>query len=135
MGNISDERYAVCRNHPEKEQIFYLEKLIGDAGYPYFFNFWEDLRPVFGEPEGDPEKDINWDTYKFLIQVGQPAGYGLSQISVSFNAQGDPKLLELLDMRPAEGKKNPTAEDGELHFGLTAEQVMKIIEEFFKTAE
>lgn len=134
MKTLAEERMEACKNHQEKQEIFYLEKMLIEAGYPYFFNFWEDLRPVLGgEPDGDPES-IDWDNYKFLIEVGRPAGYGYAQISVCFNTKGDPKLLELLDMRPAEGKQNPTADDGELHCGIKAEEAMEIIERYFETA-
>lgn len=125
METIVEERMYVCRNHPKQQQIFHLEKMLIEAGYPYFFNFWEDLRPVFGEPEKDPE-GIDWNSYKFLIEVGRPAGYGLSEISVCFNQEGDRTLLELLDMRPAAG--------GELYRDLTSEGAMEIIEKFFKDA-
>jgi hypothetical protein len=134
MKTMAEERMEACAGHPEKQQIFYLEKMLLEAGYPYFFNFWEELRPTPFQEEGDPEKDIDWEHYNFLIEIGRPAGYGYSQISVCFDQSGDGTLLELLDMRPAEGKKKPTAEDGELYSGLTAEQAMEIIENFFKTA-
>ena len=127
------ERMEACKNHPEKSEIFWLEQMLIEAGYPYFFNFWEDLRPTsFEQDGGNPEKDIDWNTYKFLIEVGEPAGHGLSQISVCLNTEGDSKLLELLDMRPAEGKENVTATDGELHSGITAEEAMEIIKKFFE---
>lgn len=69
MGTLAEERYSVCLNHPEKQEIFKLETLLIEAGYPYYFNFWEDLRPVFGGSEdGDPES-IDWNTYEFRIEV------------------------------------------------------------------
>lgn len=132
MKTLAEERFEVCRNHPEKGSIFYLEKMLLEAGYPYFFNFWEDLRGRFGEPDKDPES-IDWNEYNFLIEVGRPAGCGIAEISVCFNTRGDKKLLELLDMRGAMDKENPTAEDGELHCGLTAEAAMEIIEKYFET--
>jgi hypothetical protein len=135
MKTMAEERMEVCSGHPERQQIFHLEKMLLEAGYPYYFNFWEELRPTpFRQEGGDPEKDIDWEHYNFLIEVGRQAGYGYSQISVCFDKSGDGTLLELLDMRPAEGKKNPTAEDGELHSGLTSEQAMEIIEKFFEMA-
>lgn len=128
------ERMEVCQGHPEKAEMFWLEQMLIDAGYPYFFNFWEDLRAALGgEKDGNPES-IDWNSYKFLIEVGQPAGSALADISVCFNTNGDSKLLELLDMRPAAGNQNATAEDGELHCGLSAEQAVEIIKEFFKSA-
>lgn len=128
------ERMEVCQSHQEKAEIFWLEQMLIKAGFPYSFNFWEDLKPVFGGDNGADSESIDWDTYKFLIEVGHPAGAGLSQISVCFNTDGDSKLLEILDMRPAEGKENPTSDDGELYSGLSAEQAMEIIEKFFETA-
>lgn len=129
--NDAEIRMNACKNHPKKQQIFYLEKLLGEAGYPYFFNFWEDLRPVFGGDKGEDPESIDWDSYNFLIELGQPVGFGLAQISVCFNQTGDQKLLELLDMRMAENKENPTAKDGELHTDMTAEGCMEIIKKFF----
>lgn len=133
MKSLGEERFEVCRNHPEREAIFYLEKMLIEAGYPYYFNFWEDLRGRFGEPDKDPES-IDWNEYNFLIEIGRPAGCGISEISVCFNTQGDTELLELLDMRKVIDKADATAEDGELHCGLTAEAAMEIIEKYFLTA-
>lgn len=132
MKETAELKMESCKDHPEKQQIFCLEKMLDEAGYPYFFNFREDLKPVFGGGEdGDPES-IDWNSYHFLIEIGQPAGYGLSQISVCFNRDGDQKLLELLDLRSAADMENPTAKDGELHTDMTAEGCMRIIEKFFE---
>lgn len=133
MKSLGEERFEVCRNHPEKEAIFYLEKMLIEAGYPYYFNFWEDLRGRFGEPDKDPES-IDWNEYNFLIEIGRPAGCGVSEISVCFNTKGDKALLELLDMRKVIDDIYANAEDGELHCGLTAEAAMEIIEKYFLTA-
>ena len=134
METLAAKRFEVCRNHPEKEAIFYLEKLLIEAGYPYHFNFWDELKGRFGEPDKDPES-INWNEYPFLIEIGRPATCGISEISVCFNTQeGDPKLLELLDMRMVIDNLDASAEDGELHCDLTAEAAMEIIEKYFKTA-
>lgn len=135
MDEMIRERMEACANHPEKQQIFYLEKMLIEAGYPYFFNFWDDLGHMLdGGADGDPES-IDWDSYKFLIEVGQLAGYELPQISISFSTGRNHTLLELLDMRPAGDEENVTAEDGELSVDLTAEECMKIIEIFFETME
>lgn len=115
--------------HPEREQIFILEKLILKTNHPYYFNFRDDLKATpFGEMSAD---DINWDRYNFLIEVGEPVGSGLSEISVTFSTGNNKELLELLDMRSAKGKQDIKAEDGELTRDLTAEQCMEIIEKFF----
>lgn len=133
MKTLAEQRFEVCRNHPEREAIFYLEKMLIEAGYPYCFNFWEDLRGRFGEPDRDPES-IDWNQYGFLIEIGRPAACEVAELSVCFNTNGDPKLLELLDMRSVIDKAGATAADGELQCGLTAEQAMEIIEKYFKTA-
>lgn len=126
----AEEKMEACAAHPEKQQIFALEKMLSEAGYPYFFNYREDLRPTpFGQK--DPGS-IDWDSYNFLIEVGRLAGYDLAQISVTFSTGNDKKLLELLDMRPAGDKENATAEDGTLTIDLTAEGCMEIIEKFFE---
>ena len=133
---VFKERMDVCLNHPEKAEIFWLEQMLIKAGYPYHFNFWDELKAVFGGgADGDPEKDIDWNTYNFLIQIGEPVGNRLTEISVCFSSQGDGKLLEVLDMREAAGDQNPNVDDGKLVSGLSAEQAMEIIEEFFKTAK
>lgn len=136
MDDIAKARFEVCKNHPKQQEIFKLEQLLIEAGYPYYFNVWEDLRPTpFDQDGGNPETDINWDEYNFLIEVGRPSGYGYSEISVGLSSGMDHTLLELLDMRPAAGKENPTLEDGELHIDLTAEMALGIIEKFFNGAE
>lgn len=119
-----------CKDYPERQQLFYLEKMLDEAGYPYFFNFREDLRQ---SPACEEEaiKNINWATYHFSIEVGQLAGYDLAQLHICFNHEGDRGLLELLDMRAAGDKENPTARDGELYTDMTAEDCMEIIDRFF----
>lgn len=126
---VFPERMEVCQKHPDKTEIFWLEQMLIKAGYPYYFNFWEDLRPVFGgEEDGDPES-IDWNTYKFLIEVGRPAESEVSPISVCFSRQGDQKLLELLYIGQTAGGE-PVEK---LDFGLSAEAAMEIIEKFFET--
>lgn len=127
---VFPERMEVCQNHPDKAEIFWLEQMLMKAGYPYYFNFWEDLRPVFGGNEdGDPES-IDWNIYNFLIEVGRPAESAICPISVCFSRQGDQKLLELLYIGPEAGGE-PVEK---LHFELSAEAAMEIIEKFFETA-
>lgn len=127
---VFPQRMEVCQNHPDKSEIFWLEQMLIKAGYPYYFNFWEDLRPVFGgEKDGDPES-IDWNTYKFLIEIGRPAESVICPISVCFSRQGDQKLLELLHIGQTAGGE-PVEE---LHFELSAEAAMEIIENFFEAA-
>jgi hypothetical protein len=127
-------RSEVCRNHPRQQQIFHLEKMLLEAGYPYYFNFWEELRPTPFEQNGrNPENDIDWDSFNFIIEIGRQVETGYAQISVTFDHDGNGELLELLDMREVEDRSNPSISDGELHTGLTSEQAMEIIEKFFET--
>lgn len=127
MEEMIKARFSACKNHPERQEIFKLESLLIRADYPYYFNVWEELRPTpFNSEPGNPETDINWDEYNFLIQIGAPVGTGLTEISICFNTEGDKTLLELLDLR------NANAEGGELHRDLNAEQAMELIKEFFK---
>jgi hypothetical protein len=133
--DVTTARFEVCRNHPRQQQIFHLEKMLLEAGYPYYFNFWEELRPTPFEQNGrNPETSIDWDTFNFLIEIGRQVGTGYAQISVTFDHDGNGELLEILDMREVEGWSNPSISDGELHAGLTSEQAMEIIEKFFEKA-
>lgn len=121
MGTLAEERYSVCLNHPERQEIFKLETLLIEASYPYYFNFWEDLRPVFGGSEdGDPES-IDWDTYNFMIEVCVPRE-DTSMIRV--NLCKEQNLLELLVMT---SKGEPAA----FVKGLTAAAAMENIKIYF----
>lgn len=125
-----------AEKHQERGQIFCLAEMLEEGNYPFYFNFFDDLRPEpFTHEESDPETDIDWEKYNFLIQIGAMVGDGLSEISVCFNHEGDKTLLELLDMRQASIKENPTADDGELICDLLAEQCMEIIEKYFECQE
>lgn len=132
MEELIKARFQACKNHPEKQEIFKLESLLLRSPIPYFFNFWEELRPTPFNDALDPETAIDWEKYNFLIEVGDRVGRGLSMISVCFNHQGDNTLLELLDMRLAAensaNRDNLTAEDGILYVDLTAEKAMEIIQ-------
>lgn len=125
---LSEQRYAVCLNHPKQQEIFKLEKLLMEAGRPHYFNFWEDMQPAFGgEPDEDPES-IDWENYPFEIDVDQHTPDGpVPLFSVMLSAGEDPALLDLWNL-------SPVAEQ-ELQKGLKAEQVIEIIENFFKAAK
>lgn len=130
------ERMEVCQGHPEKAEIFWLEQMLIKADYPYYFNFWEELKPTpFNQDGGNPEKDIDWDTYDFLIEVSKPAGDGFAQIIVCFDTKSDPKLLKIVGTKLAAGKESQTAADSLIYYELTAEQAMEIIGKFFKEAK
>lgn len=126
-----NDRIKVCEKHPERKAIFELEQLLSEAGVPYFFNFWEDLRPTPFNPELDPES-INWDNYGFLLTVGEPVNFDLAAISVTFNTDGDSKTLELLDMtEAAKRSETPCAHEGTLYRGLDARSAAEIIKHVY----
>lgn len=129
---VFPERMEVCQRHPERAEIFWLEQMLIKAGYPYYFNFWEDLRPVFGgEPDGDPES-IDWNTYNFLIEIGRPAGAAFPMISIVPALEEN--RLNLFDMTAAD-KQQLRPDVCEDHLKLSAEEAMEMIETYFKTAE
>lgn len=57
------DNMRLCEEHRKYQQIFYLEKMLKEAGYPYHFNFNDDY------------PDIIWDEYGFCIEIGHKAGY------------------------------------------------------------
>lgn len=130
MEDITDmieSRVAVCVNHPKQQNIFFLERMLLEAGYPYFFNFWQELRPTpFDHDGGDPEKDIDWETYHFCIELERPAFMPYPLMSVEMDADG---LLLITDMRPAAESKIPPMV---IYRGLNPEQAMEIIKDFLK---
>lgn len=122
MSELAEARMDVCQNHPERQQLFQLEKMLIEAGYPYYFNFWEDLRPTpFNQNGGDPEKDIDWNAYNFLIEIGRGAGDDYAAILVKFS-RDNPKLLEVFNSRSQERYDN-----------FTSEQAMELIEKYFQS--
>lgn len=124
---LAEKRYAVCLNHPKQQEIFKLEKLLMEAGRPYYFNFWEDMRSAFGGgPELDPET-LDWDQYVFQIDVDQHTKDGpVPCFLVQLSHDEDPALLNLWNLHPKAGQS--------LFKGLKAEQAVEIIENFFKSA-
>lgn len=129
-GNYGME-YA--KNHPKQQEFFYLDKMISEAGYPYFSTFWDALRPTSFDPDGgDPEKDINWDNFYFNIQI---SGAGMAFPIISIEIAEDGKL-NLSDFRNAKGvkiKSEKQLQDLRIPYnGITSEQAMEIIDNFFK---
>ncbi len=137
MEDISDmieSRVEVCAGHPKQQNIFFLEKMLLEAGYPYYFNFWEDLRPTpFNQDGGDPEKDIDWETYHFIIELEHPASTPYPLMSIEIDTDG---LLLITDMRPTAEAKLPASDIDRVavsYPGLEPEAAMEVIEDFFKT--
>lgn len=109
--------------HSEKEQIFFLEKMIKEAGYPYCFNYNNEM----------PE-NINWGCYDFKIELGHLAGYDVPMLTIKFSDRGDTRLLKILDMRRAlrEGRELHF-DNADITYGKTAQECMRVIERFFDT--
>lgn len=132
MDDMIESRLEVCAGHPKQQNIFFLEKMLLEAGFPYYFNFWEDLRPTpFNQEDGEPENDIDWDNYHFIIELEYGAGMPYPLMSIELDSEG---LLVLMDAREAaEAKTAPENLNDVAVFyeGLTPEQAMEIIEKFF----
>ena len=115
------EGEGMTDKNKEAAEIFWLAQLMREAGLNFYFNFEDDRE----------SQEIFDEEYEYMIetQTGELIG-SRAPITVFQRDEG----LELLDMRPAMGKRNVCDSDGKLYFGLSAEQAMEIIEEFFKTA-
>lgn len=125
MDSLIEARLKVAEKHPEKLEMFKLEALLMEAGYPYVFNFWEDIRPVFGGEEEDPER-INWDTYPFWMEI-RNGGYeaGVKMMEVCFS-KDEPELLVVDEIIPG-GR-------GATYLSLTAETAIEVIKKYFEGA-
>lgn len=129
---MSENFMEICGEHEQQQQMFHLVQMLSDAGYPFYFNFLEDLAPdPFRQDGGDPETDIDWDEYNFFVELERGAGAEYPLLSVSIDDDG---LLNLVDMR-ASAENNLTgdaAEDAAIwHKGITSEEAMDFIEKFF----
>jgi len=123
----------VRAEHPETEEIFKLEELLDNAGYPYFFNLREELRPTpFGALTA---RDIDWANFPFRIDVHgkyrqEDFMNGFAPMSVTFSSGSDHKLLEVLDMHDATVQDN--AAYGKLTDDLTAAECFEILKQIFE---
>ena len=125
---VFPERMKVCQNHPEKAEIFWLEQMLIKAGHPYHFNFWEDLRPTpFNHDGGDPEKDIDWDGYDFMIEIERIVDDELTRIDIRFSPDNKERLCI--------SQPIPAEDCVRAYLGLSAEEVMEIIEKIFQGAK
>lgn len=103
-----------------EREIFRLAQFMTEDGYDFWFNATDDHEEVVSDEDYE---------YTMETQTGELIG-SRAPITVSFRR--DMGGLQLLDMRPARGKEDPSDEDGVLHTNLTAEQAFKIIKEFFE---
>lgn len=122
MDSLIEARLKVAEKHPEKLEMFKLEAELIKTGLPYFFNFWEDIRPVFGGEEEDPER-INWDTYPFWMEIEDPETG--KKIEVCFS-KDEPELLVVDEIVPG-GR-------GATYLSLTAENAIEVIKKYFEGA-
>lgn len=135
IGDMIEARFAACANHPKQRPIFELERILLESGYPYYFNFWEELRPTpFNQDGGDPEKDIDWEHYRFIIELdppGRKVWMPYPTISVCLEADGS---LTVMDARPAlKEKAMPEELESKAVFYRvqTAQQAMEHIQGIF----
>ena len=119
MDTLIEARLKVAEKHPEKLEMFKLEALLIEAGIPYFFNFWEDVRPVFGGEEMDPES-INWDTYPFWMEIEDQDG---KKMEVCFHRDWEPTMLGVDEIIPGEV--------GASYRGLSAKEALEVIQRYF----
>lgn len=137
MDDIAKARFEVCKNHPKQQEIFKLEQLLIKAGYPYFFNFWDDLRPTpFNHDGGNPEMDIDWERYIFFIDVYHRNMNIPSKVRVCLNQEQGNSLLDIVsildDYYPIPSHEVPEIYSkcrGIPTSGISAEQAMEIIRE------
>jgi hypothetical protein len=107
------DNMTICEKHREYQHIFYLEKMLKEAGYPYFFNFNRDY------------PDIIWGKYEMQIDIEQRAGFKKPMLEIFC----DGGLLKLCDYRE---NQTPETAQGKFCDGLTSEDCMQIIEKIFK---
>lgn len=123
-----DDGMKYAEIHPKQHEFFYLDKMIAEAGYPYASTFWEE-----NFNGGDPEKNIDWDTFYFNIQICG-AGMPFPIISVEIADNGK---LNLKDFRNAQDIEIRIEEQlRELciaYDGITSEQAMEIIDDYFRS--
>lgn len=123
---IEGMKYA--ENHQKQHEFFQLDKMISEAGYPYASTFWEE-----NFNGGDPEKNIDWDSFYFNIQICG-AGMPFPIISVEIADNGK---LNLKDFRNAQDIEIRSEEQlRELciaYDGITSEQAMEIIDDYFRS--
>ena len=125
MDSLIEARLKVAEKHPEKLEMFKLEAELIKAGYPYVFNFWEDIRPVFGGEEEDPER-INWDTYPFWMEI-RNGGYtaDTTMMEVCFS-KDEPEMLVVDEIVPGG--------TGASYIGVSAEKAIEVIKKYFEGA-
>lgn len=126
-----NNRIEVCEKHLEKRAIFELEQILIENDVPYFFNFWDDLRPTPFGRESDPES-IDWDTYIFRIEIGEPVADGIANLSVVFNKDGDKTLLELAVAHPEEGQQDAREPRCDVFKNLDAQMAGEMIKQLYQ---
>jgi len=132
MDDMIESRLEVCADHPKQQNIFFLEKMLLEAGFPYYFNFWDDLRPTpYNQEGGDPEKDIDWDNYHFIIELEHGAGMLFPLMSVELDPEGNLILMDAREAAAAMTLPENLNDVAVFYEGLTPEQAMEIIEKFF----
>ena len=122
----------VLKEHPEKAEIFKLEELLWEEELrpPFFFNFREDMRPVFGEDEDYSR--VDWENYPFLIEIARVFPNKYAPLSVCFSRGEKPELLELLDATGAKDINDIKEEETVLYKDQTAEECIEIVRKYWE---
>ncbi|MFR7629573.1 MAG: hypothetical protein ACLUZ6_02470 [Lachnospira eligens] len=107
------DNMTICEKHREYQHIFYLEKMLKEAGYPYFLILTVIIRILSG---------VNM---KMQIDIEQRAGFKKPMLEIFC----DGGLLKLCDYRE---NQTPETAQGKFCDGLTSEDCMQIIEKIFK---
>lgn len=115
-------------NHPKQHEFFYLDKMISEAGYPYASTFWKE-----NFNGGDPEKNIDWDSFYFNIQICG-AGMPFPIISVEIADNGKLNLKDFRNAQDIEIRSEDQLRELCIAYdGITSEQAMEIIDDYFRS--
>ena len=79
------DNMTICEKHREYQHIFYLEKMLKEAGYPYFFNFNRDY------------PDIIWGKYEMQIDIEQRAGFKKPMLEIFCDGLTSEDCMQIIE--------------------------------------
>lgn len=87
----------IIKTHPERTEIFELDRLLARSGIPYLMPFWMEMSPEFWEVEPRyTMESFPWDRYHFMILI-DGSTIDSADMVVQFDNDGAGKLLSLTD--------------------------------------